>query len=59
MGQRQTLSIGQLLPRPTFGDTGSTMSACFLCLLRYICRCETDPYAVFTHHTKSLLGNQR
>ena len=30
MGQRQTLSIGQLLPRPTFGDTGNTMSACFL-----------------------------
>ena len=22
--------IGQLLPRPTFGDTGSNMSTCFL-----------------------------
>ena len=28
VGKRQTLSIGHL-PRPTFGDTGSTMSACF------------------------------
>ena len=25
-----TLSIGELLPRPTFADTGSSMSACFL-----------------------------
>ena len=38
-----------------FRDTGSTMSACFLCLLLYTCRCETDTYAVFPHHTKSLL----
>ena len=29
MGKRQTLSIEQL-PRPTFGDTGSTMSVFFL-----------------------------
>ena len=29
-----TLSIVQLLPRPTFEDTGSTMSACFL--FRYL-----------------------
>ena len=26
------LSIGQLLPRPTFGDTGCTMSACYFVL---------------------------
>ena len=26
------LSIGQLLPKPTFGDTGCTMSACYFVL---------------------------
>ena len=29
MGQHQTLSIGQLLPRPTFRDISNTMSTCF------------------------------
>ena len=36
VGQRQTLSKEQLLPRPRFGDTGCTISACFLCFLRYM-----------------------
>ena len=30
MGQCQTLSIGQMFPKPTFGDTGNTMYACFV-----------------------------
>ena len=37
VGKRQTLSIGQL-PRPTFGDTGSTMSAFF-----FICFFDFSP----------------
>ena len=52
------LSTGQMLPRPTFRDTGCTMSACYFVLPPvYICRCETDPCAVLPHHTKNLLGN--
>ena len=30
-----TLSIGQLLPRSTFGVTGSTMPACFLLVFNF------------------------
>ena len=30
LGNDRRLSIGQLLPRPAFGDTGNTMSDCFL-----------------------------
>ena len=49
MGQRQTLSTGQLLSRPTFGDTRNTMSACFLfvCLIFFSGKCSV---CLFTPH---------
>ena len=48
--------MGQLLPRPTFGDAAGTMSACFMFVFfSGLCRYETVTCGSQSHHTKYLI----
>ena len=50
----RTLSIEQLLHRPTFADISSTLPIFFIA---GVCPCNTDTYACLLQHMKFLLEN--